>query len=115
MKYYTPRHRRHDRRTDRERTHRHHERRASPDASSGWRDEYRNQRRAVADGGTTDPEDARRFTPEPGARVRDREADLGEGELVTRTDPVMSLAGSEAVGDTPPALLDTPDGAGGDL
>jgi hypothetical protein len=39
----------------------------------------------------------------------------GDGEHVTRTDPVMSLAVVEAVGDTPPALLDTPDGAGGDL
>jgi hypothetical protein len=38
----------------------------------------------------------------------------GDGEHVTRTGPVMSLAVVVAVGDTPPALLDTPDDAGGD-
>jgi hypothetical protein len=38
----------------------------------------------------------------------------GDGEHVTRTDPAVYLAVVEAVGDTPPALLDTPDDAGGD-
>jgi hypothetical protein len=49
--------------------------------------EFQRAHRAVTDGGTTDPEDARRFTPEPGARCRDREADLGEGELLVLTVP----------------------------
>ena len=87
MKHYTPRHRRHDRRTDRERTHRRHERRASPDASSGYRDEYRNQGVPLPDGGATGtpddaPDDLPKFVPEPGALVKDREADPGEGELL---------------------------------
>jgi hypothetical protein len=88
MKDYTPRHRRHDRRTDRERTRRRRrERRASPDASSGYRDEYRNQGVPLPDGGAADtpddaPDDLPKFVPEPGARVRDREAGPGEGELL---------------------------------
>jgi hypothetical protein len=86
MKHHTPRHRRHDRRTDRERTRRR-ERRASPDASSGCRDEYRNQGVPLPDGGAAGaPDDVAdgppKFVPELGARVRDREADPGEGELL---------------------------------
>jgi hypothetical protein len=82
MKYYTPRHRRHDRRTARERTRRR-ECRASPATSGGWREEYRAQRVPLPDGGTTDtPDDLPKFVPEPGARVRDREAAPGEGGLL---------------------------------
>jgi hypothetical protein len=33
---------------------------------------------------------------------------------MSRTDPAVFLAVVEAVGDTPAALLDTPDDAGGD-
>lgn len=82
MKDYTLRHRRHDRRTARERTRRR-ERRASPEASSGYRDKYRNQGVPLPDGGAADaPDGLPKFVPEPGARVRDREADPGEGELL---------------------------------
>jgi hypothetical protein len=84
MKYdfvgYTAR-RRYGRRTDREPTRRRRDARGSRDVSGGARAEYAH-RGVATDGGTTDPEESRRFTPEPGARVRDREADPGEGELL---------------------------------
>jgi hypothetical protein len=73
--------RRYDRRTDREPTRRRRDARASCNASGRWGTEYAH-RGVATDGGTTDPEESRRFTPEPGARVRDREADPGEGELL---------------------------------
>jgi hypothetical protein len=65
-----------DRRTDRPRTH-----------GRAGRDEHRNRRAPVPDGGTADtpddaPDDLPKFIPKPGGRVRDREADPGEGELL---------------------------------
>ncbi len=87
MNYFAPPHRRHDRRTGREPTRRRRERRASPDASSGYRDKYRNQGVPLPDGGAADApggvaDGPPKFVPEPGARVRDREGDPGEGELL---------------------------------
>jgi hypothetical protein len=96
MKHFTPRHRRRDRRTDRKRTRRRRrERRASRDASGG-RDEHRNRDVPLPDGGTTDTpddvaDDLPKFVPEPGALVKDREADPGEGELL-----VLEVLGTRA-------------------
>jgi len=67
MKFWTKP--RENRRTDRERPHR-----------RAGRDEHRNRRAPVPDGGTGDAPP--KFVPEAGAIVRDREADPGEGELL---------------------------------
>jgi len=81
MKYWMKPRR--NRRTDRPRTHR----RAGRDVSAERRGQYRAQRVPLPDGGSADgpdgvADDGRRFVPEPGARVRDQEADPGEGELL---------------------------------